>query len=275
MLLSKFEGMARPEGVRFEAKVGKLFALPINAARKEDLPQWSATLFRDDYRKRDNAEQVTLFASDVDEWQGTAHDFGEALTTALPDVHAAFHTTWSAEPDALRWRIAIAFDRTIEAAEFLPLWRALAARLTRFQIGLDPTTRDVSKAYLWPCRRPDGVWHSLIIGHRPLRVDAAIREGRRILAAEQAEVIPAGPVRHLDRYVAAALDREAEAVRTAGKGARNATLSRAAFSLGRLDIGGDVVMQTLAAAAMQAGLSKEEARATIRAALKARGKVAA
>lgn len=275
MLLTRFAGMSCPQGERFETRIGRLFVTPVEAARKEDLPQWSPTLFKGDYRKRDNAEHVTCLASDVDEWQGTAHDFGEALTTALPDVHAAWHTTMSAEPDALRWRIAIGLKRTVGASEFLPLWRALAAVLARHGVGLDPSTKDVSKAYLWPATRPGGVWNAGVTGFGGLDTDAFIREGKRIIESERLAAVDTGPVRHADRYIAAAFERETEAIRTAGRGTRNATLSRAAFALGRLDVPADAITQALTAAATQAGLSKEESRATIRAALRARGKVAA
>ena len=272
LALSRFAGQRFPQGERFECRIGELFAAPLTAERKEDLPQWSSTLFRDDYRNGENAEAVTCFQSDVDDWTGTARDFAAALARALPGVHAVWHTTMSAEPGALRWRVAIGISRSVTAVEFLPLWKANAAVLARQGIRLDPTTKDVSKAYLWPAKRPGGVWHADSHSGEGLNVDRALLAGQRILAAEYEPPAPTRTVKHADRYTAAAIEREAHAVRTAGRGTRNATLNRAAYALARLDVSNDVITQTLTEAATQAGLSKQEIRATIRAAIKARRK---
>lgn len=275
LALSRFAGQRFPQGERFAFCISELFAEPLTAERKEQLPQWSSAMFKGDYRKRDNAETVTCFVSDVDEWTGSAHDFASAFARVLPGVWADWHTTMSAEPGALRWRIVLGVSRPVMASEFLPLWRALAAVTARQGIQLDPTTKDVSKAYLWPAKRPGGVWYADSRTGRGLDVDAATHAGRRILDAEYEPPASVRTVKHADRYTAAAIEREAHAVRTAGRGTRNATLNGAAFALARLDIAADTIAQVLTDAATQAGLSKEETRATIRGALKARRKQAA
>jgi hypothetical protein len=81
------------------------------------------------------------------------------------------------------------------------------------------------------------------------------------------------PIAHPDRYGQAALAAEADRVATAPVGARNDTLNRAAFALGRL-VGaglldqGDVIRE-LDAAARRAGLGRVETRRTLRSGLTA------
>ena len=76
-----------------------------------------------------------------------------------------------------------------------------------------------------------------------------------------------------ERYVAAALRREADAVATAAEGQRSDQLNRSAFALGTLVGGGaltfDVVSTALLDAALDAGLGYTEASRTIASGLRA------
>jgi hypothetical protein len=69
-----------------------------------------------------------------------------------------------------------------------------------------------------------------------------------------------------DRYVRAALEGEATIVATAPEKRRNTTLARAAFKIGTLAGAGaldpEAAIETMIAAAMQAGLPEREARST-------------
>src|SRR5690606_31180538 len=85
-----------------------------------------------------------------------------------------------------------------------------------------------------------------------------------------APAAPPGPAGGGDRaagYAAAALDQEADAVRTAPQGTRNDTLNKAAFSLGQLVAGGELdeatVVTVLTDAARSAGLTEKEIGKTI------------
>jgi Bifunctional DNA primase/polymerase, N-terminal len=88
---------------------------------------------------------------------------------------------------------------------------------------------------------------------------------------------PVGPlppaVAHPDRYSAVALQAEVDRVARAPVGARNDTLNRAAFSLGRLVAAGMldawIVRSELDRAARYAGLGRAEIRRTIRSGLTA------
>jgi hypothetical protein len=75
------------------------------------------------------------------------------------------------------------------------------------------------------------------------------------------------------RYGAAALVRESELVRAAQPGGRNRTLNRAAFCLGQLVACGAIDRQSvetaLLGAALDCGLGRRDAEATIRSGIEA------
>jgi hypothetical protein len=77
----------------------------------------------------------------------------------------------------------------------------------------------------------------------------------------------------MQRYVEAAMESEVESVRSEHEGNRNTRLNQAAFTLGRLVGGGYLseieVERALLNAAKHAGISEEEARATIQSGLEA------
>jgi Bifunctional DNA primase/polymerase, N-terminal len=127
-----------------------------------------------------------------------------------------------------------------------------------------PPSRHVSgRAYRWeigPDRLGDlpGWLHNLAVPQRsPVRsFDEPIRVDRAVGA-----------------WARSALDGERHRVATAADGTRNATLNRAAFSLGQI-VGAGVldeytVETALVAGAMAAGLSEREALATIRSGMRA------
>jgi hypothetical protein len=93
-------------------------------------------------------------------------------------------------------------------------------------------------------------------------------------AAESLRTYQPGTTGRGDRYAAAALEREAAAVRSAPVGTRNTTLNRAGFSVARFIASGDLrgadVVAALAGAAVAAGLPEREARRTIASAFAAR-----
>ena len=76
------------------------------------------------------------------------------------------------------------------------------------------------------------------------------------------------------RYVAAVIERELEAVRTAPEGSRNDTLNRAAFAvarfIGRNELAPREVAEQFVAAACSSGLTEDEARRTVASAIRSR-----
>jgi hypothetical protein len=122
-----------------------------------------------------------------------------------------------------------------------------------------------------PSRHPRGDYRWLRGPAEPLP------EGSSTLRAliEGPVIAPASrrAITHPDRYAAAALTAESDRVARAPVGARNDTLNRAAFALGRLVGAGLLdpshVLRELEAAAQFAGLSRAETRRTIRSGLTA------
>ena len=99
--------------------------------------------------------------------------------------------------------------------------------------------------------------------------DLACDDGRQ----ERADAGPAVVVRRGQAWAAAALVGEVASVRRASEGSRNHSLNRAAFALGQLVAGShldaDHVSAALTQAALAAGLTPKETRATIASGLRA------
>ena len=97
-----------------------------------------------------------------------------------------------------------------------------------------------------------------------------------MLPEAKASKVPAAPadVKVGPRYVAAALENESASVRSAAVGSRNETLNRAAFALARYVVSGELLVDAVEAAlleaALAAGLPEREARRTIASGLGAR-----
>jgi hypothetical protein len=121
-------------------------------------------------------------------------------------------------------------------------------------------------------RRWNGVWE--IVPCPEVLIEAVLRLARsqvpEVRALRAPRVRPGGAP---GRYALAALEREADCVRTALPGTRNATLNRAAFCLGQLiatnALDRTMVEAALTVAALDAGLGEREAERTIRSGLEA------
>jgi hypothetical protein len=123
-----------------------------------------------------------------------------------------------------------------------------------------------------PSRHLSGVDYRWLIRPTEERPSAA-PEMLRDLIAGPSDPAPTGAITHPGRYAAAALDAESDRVARAPVGARNDTLNRAAFALGRLVGAGLMdawlVTQALTDAAAGTGLARAEIRRTIRSGLTA------
>jgi hypothetical protein len=120
-------------------------------------------------------------------------------------------------------------------------------------------------------RRAYRVRDSASLAPLPSWVRELLRNNPSPTTAARRRAIPSGAGR--TAYAMAALRDETRLVATARPGTRNATLNRAAFSLGQLVAAGLIppvaVARALAGAAERAGLPKHEARRTIRSGLTA------
>jgi hypothetical protein len=118
-----------------------------------------------------------------------------------------------------------------------------------------------------PSRHASGTDYRWLItpNKQPPRAPRALR---RMVEGPTVAPLPPPTLRHPGRYASAALDAETDRVAHAPVGARNDTLNRAAFALGRLVAAGLldawVVRTELERAALFAGLGRAETRRTIR-----------
>jgi hypothetical protein len=118
-----------------------------------------------------------------------------------------------------------------------------------------------------PSRHASGADYRWLItpNKQPPRAPRALR---RMVEGPALEPLPPPTLRHPGRYASVALDAETDRVAHAPVGARNDTLNRAAFALGRLVAAGLldawVVRTELERAALFAGLGRAETRRTIR-----------
>jgi hypothetical protein len=77
------------------------------------------------------------------------------------------------------------------------------------------------------------------------------------------------PIKHGDKYVAAAIEGECKLLASAGQGGRNHALNRAAFSLAQLGLAISEVANALGPVALGIGLDRSEAWRTIKSGAKA------
>jgi hypothetical protein len=129
-----------------------------------------------------------------------------------------------------------------------------------------------------PSIHPSGTpytWHrSPLECWPPAPLPYGLRDRLRPIVSEPASTMERPAFGSGSRYALAALEREAAAVRLATAGTRNDTLNRAAFTLARFCLSGDLrpgdVAHALVYAGRAAGLSEAEARRTVASALGAR-----
>ncbi len=186
---------------------------------------------------------VTMDVADIDSaegWHGLAHLLGGALPPG-PRVRTG-GGGWHL------WFHPLGYGNRVRLLPGLD-WRGLGGYVVA------PPSRHASGAdYRW-LRRPGDDLPPGPAALRALIEGPAVPPVRRLIA-------------HPDRYAQAALTAEADRVATAPVGARNDTLNRAAFALGRLVgaglLGAGEVTRELEAAARQSGLGRVETRRTIR-----------
>ena len=146
----------------------------------------------------------------------------------------------------------------------LPGGLTLGNSVARLGEGID-TRSDGGYVIAPPSRHPSGQPYRWL--HRD-RIETAPDWLTAALAAPEVQRSAAPvDVAHLDRWVQAALDQEAQRVADAPVGTRNATLNRAAYKLGQLAgagmISDDCVRTHLGASATRAGLQQREIERTI------------
>jgi KaiC/GvpD/RAD55 family RecA-like ATPase len=172
---------------------------------KKELPLWSPTKYRDDYRKQGNVELVHLLTYDVD--VEPVPD-ATALRAHLQSRRAVVHSSSRATHAAPRWRVALALSRPVTASEYERLWPAVEAELP-FRVGQE--ARSTERAWYFPRVGPDGFFESFETSGEPLDVDQWLSKAP---AADAAPSMPSTPrtVAETPRATRIAAKRAAAAV---------------------------------------------------------------
>jgi len=200
-------------------------------------------------------------------------DKRSALATLMADKFIAryaalLYTTPSHTPEKPRTRVIFLLDTPIQQAKNY----ALAAQALIWSFGsADSACKDPARSW-W------GSLHGeMEIPYKELPLDMVkrlIAQHQEVTAREKSSrPRVALDTAVNDKYITAALRSEVEAMLAAPQGARNATLNRAVFNLGRFVASGEmsetVIEDALADAARAVGLEEQEIVATLRSAMRA------
>ena len=238
-------------------------ASPVVTEDKASAGGFTLAKLRGGVRRKDHVESVSALALD--------HDAGTMQPTTaherLGRYRHVVYSTWQSTTEAPRWRTPLLACRA-------PSCPMNMGSFGRVPLGLSSKKRRLTRprktrADCGTCPR-SGLERPQVC----LVGDGALLDVDRMVAAAGARTetayVPHAAVANGDKYVRAAIERECAAVASAGKGNRNTTLNRAAYSLSRLHIGAVEIADALLVAAKQAGLPESEARKTITSALRAR-----
>ncbi len=209
---------------------------PANLSKNE-LPLWSPARFKDDYRKRENVEEVTLLTFDVDEEPIPSRAQLEAF---LAPFQAAVHSSSSATRDQPRWRLALAISRPVTAKEYDHMWSVFAATLP-FNVGLQ--SKDPSRGWYFPRPGPDGFYECFATEGSPVDVEDLLKNLRP------------EPIRNHPEPTSGDRTTTSRATRIAAKRAASATLLGKAWP----ERGRHAAQLALAGALKRDGWSQEDA----------------
>jgi hypothetical protein len=141
-----------PHGRRYtvpwENFLGRIVS-PREYTTKQDAPLWSPASFKQDHRAAENVERVSCLVYDIDH-----HTTPDVITSTLSDRRGVAHTTFSTTAEDIRWRVILRTSRSLSAPEHPRVWRAGAAILESGGIEYDRCTKDASRAWYVPARRP-------------------------------------------------------------------------------------------------------------------------
>lgn len=236
-----------PTGTRHVGTWADLAAWLAMPGAADTAEGWSPIESAGDRRKADAVERIHAIVLDVD-----AGDVPiERIRAAVDGLRAVVHPTRSSTPEHPRWRVVVAAERPMAPAEHAATWAALRDRMAAYGVAIDEVTRDPAR--LWFAPRPPA-------------------EGEYIAEVLEGEPQPVGQAKP-SAYARAALRGEVTRVRDARNGGRNASLNRAAYSLGQLvgadELDPDDVRGELAEAASSAGLPHDEIARTLESGLAA------
>ena len=216
------------------AKLKTLLCNPrVAPSSKHDLPLWSPTVFEGGRRRGEAAQEVHLFAIDIDNEINPAH-YGklaspppaalvqkgeketykldpvntiEQVLGVLPEHESCWHTSYSHKPDWPKYRVVWPLSRPVTPEEYARLWENLERRFGTAGVLLDPATKNVSRVWFMAAKTEHFEAGSTD-GH-PIDVDAVLAE---------VPVIKKKPVPTTSLAKTAAAATEAQRPTTAAKG---------------------------------------------------------
>lgn len=228
---------------------------------------------REPVRRNSNVLAVTAACLDIDGKESIPPP--PAVATARLEalgLAAALWTTHSHRPTAPRYRIVAPLSEPMRPEALRWANAALAQAL---ELEADPACNDAARAYYTASCPPAQRAHAYAWWTDGPALDKAPfeAEAEAFSRRQAAERLRRGTrsVRHNGQV----LERAQQAIVSAGQGARNATLNRWGYIVGRAAAAGEVhasdAEQTLLQAAVTAGLDAHEAAYTVRRALRQGG----
>ncbi|PTQ58587.1 hypothetical protein C8J45_11911 [Sphingomonas sp. PP-CE-3G-477] len=179
-------------------------------------------------RRLADAQGAEFTALDFDEGDWTV--FAAAAWCRAHDLAHVVYTTAKSRPAHHRFRLVLFFTRRLAASEYRAAWEAIARMMPAV---IDPATKDITRLSIAPYKWEGAFNHLVAADGSPLDIDDVMR--RFAPPPPPPQLPPAVRTQPLSSaYAEAALAGEEDRVRSARPGTRNATLHRAAFSLGQL-----------------------------------------
>ena len=137
------------------------------ATAKDEVPCWSAASYpMGSTRSAANVLALSMLVLDVDD--GTPL---EQVLGAFPGATAAWHTSWSHEPDFPRYRVVLPLAEPVPVALWPGVFRWAQDRVSGH---LDPSTKDASRLWYRPAVRSSEWPHEAGVvsdGADPLSID--------------------------------------------------------------------------------------------------------
>lgn len=233
-------------------------------ATKSSCHQISGHSFKDDIRRKANAEYINIAFIDVDNKPDPKTPYKkytiEAALLALDGIESLIVTSWSHKPDDPRFRIMLPLAAPVPAKKFRPVMYDLFFRLFKSSKGIDSGSyKNVALPYYLPYNNAE-----VIERYGDLWIPQEMEPPRKIVETEAIEFIgKAG----MSRYLQAVIRNTQKDMRSAGSEGRNNALNRAAYSLGRM-VGARImdhseVTNLLRSEAVACGLMSEDGEQSI------------
>jgi hypothetical protein len=260
LVISRFSSLTdtRPHPVQGDwASIQRILGTHMRAASKSAVPLWSPAIYAPDTtRAKANVIEVSMFVADLD--GGTTP---EEIAAWLNGTAFVMHSTYSHTPEHPKLRAVLLLAEPIPAAIYDEVW--LQVNVHIFRSLLDPSTKDVSRAYFLPSGPPHGVTPVYMArsGH-PLdwRQLPPLPLKMPTTPARPKQTVVAGDLS--ERRAQAMLDRWADDLAATAPGSRHGTLLRLARAAGGLVASGvldaDVARAVLLDACRRNGLVEED-----------------